>query len=473
MGIGNMFSWKSKEKEFKKTGNSKSTPVKKYKMKQYQLKEWERRGELIDLPENIIRDKNVFTKTYFDALHRYVPSVSGAIWTWSKLCNTPFEMKFVGGTKKQRDEAKIIYDNLVKRLNPMKMVKNGGTAQLFSIYYEHLFKYGRTSGSFSVFDDLSGIKKFDFYNPYKIRFQEETLDPILIENGKYFGINEASFYYIAQSMDEQNPYGMSMLEATPSLINILNDMMIDMANSSSNAGVPRLHVGVEQPKILPKETTADYITRSNKYFDDTVDNLSTIGSDQNFYTWSDVSIGLTGGAQGASGYVWGANRQVVDEEVITAFHLFPWVLAKSFGSTKNYVQVQFDLLMTEVDSIQADGANFMEWLTQVEFNLKGITNVKPVGHFQRLRDPAVKNIAVAERFQIDNVLTKVQNGVISPDDGARALGEDKAFAADLMLKKENAPKPKTRVDESEQPVDKKDNPEKSPDKKENEDDGSQ
>ena len=457
-----------KKKSKKVKARAETRKVVKEEIGKYQLEKWQKGNDVISIRfADIINDNVSLSKEYYDCLERIIPNVSAAIWTWKRLCNTKLNFKLFGGTENQRNEAFLTLKNLNRKINPIKSVKNGGFNHLLNIYFGHFFKYGRFSGSLVLNEELNEIKTFLIYNPFRIRFTKTLRPVIFLEGGKSFFLNENTFYYIAQSMDIENPYGFSMLEAVPSLVKINRDLLRDMANSSSNAGTPRLHVKINQPDKEDSEDINDYFDRANKYFDDTVDELSTIGSDENFYTWKDTEIGVAGGATGSSGFVWRVNRQMVDEEMITAFRLFPWVLAKSTGTTKNWVQSQYDLLMTEVDSIQNDAKNFVEWIINTEFLLQGITNVKVQAKFDRPRDPAAKNNAVADRFLIDNVMTKVREGAIDPDDGARELGQERWFdktKINFKDKKEKE-KPKEKIDESEQPVDSGDNPEKSPDRK--------
>jgi hypothetical protein len=216
-----------------------------------------------------------------------------------------------------------------------------------------------------------------------------------------------------------------------------DEMLTDMKLSSSNAGLPRLHIKITQPDIAPNEDQDRYTDRINDYFDATVEEFTDIGPDDNFYTWDDVKI-ETIGAQGPGGFVFRANRQVIDEEIIAAWHLYPWVLGKSASTTKNWVNSQFDLLLAEAESLQKEAKRFAEWIRNVELALKGINNVQVHHEFERPRDPSFKDMQIAQRFKINNVRTKVQMGTISPDDGARELGYDKAFKPDLVYKMKGA-----------------------------------
>ena len=205
-----------------------------------------------------------------------------------------------------------------------------------------------------------------------------------------------------------------------------DNMLHDMALSSSNAGVPRLHIKIKQPGKMEDEDDADYINRANEYFDAYIDRFSDIAPDDNFYSWDDLEIGIAGGQPGATGFVWKLNRSIFDEEIVAAFHLFPWIVGKSTQTTKNWVRSQFDLIMSQTETIQKIGKRFAEWIRNTELLLKGISTVKTHQNFEPVRDPARKDMAVAGQFEIGNVEDKVLDGFITPDDGARELGYDKA-----------------------------------------------
>jgi hypothetical protein len=111
-----------------------------------------------------------------------------------------------------------------------------------------------------------------------------------------------------------------------------DEMLEDMRLSSSNAGTPRLHIKVKQPAQVEGESITDYSSRCQSYFDSYMSQFQEIAADDNFYSWDDLTIVSVGGSNN-QGFVWKINRQVIDEEIISGFHLYPWVLAKSFSTT--------------------------------------------------------------------------------------------------------------------------------------------
>jgi hypothetical protein len=141
-----------------------------------------------------------------------------------------------------------------------------------------------------------------------------------------------------------------------------------------------------------------------------------------------VQIQVVGADTGHS-YSWRLNREQVIEDVITGLKLFPWVLGRSHGNTKNWVQAQFNILMQIVDSVQALGVSLADWLRTTELRLKGNLAI-PHHRFTPNQDPFLVDRRRAEQMLFDIVDGKVQRGYISKEQGARELGYSEAFKED-------------------------------------------
>ena len=133
------------------------------------------------------------------------------------------------------------------------------------------------------------------------------------------------------------------------------------------------------------------------------------------------------------GFVWRMNREQVIEDVITGLRLFPWVLGRSHGTTKNWVEAQFNLLMQIVDSVQNLGASLGNWLRNTELKMKGLPVVSD--HvFAPNQDPFLLSRMQAAAVEFDTVDKKVRAGYISKDDGARELGYGAAYNEEIRTK---------------------------------------
>ena len=420
------------------TVSPKKNSIVKEKVSDKDFKSWSQGStQVLTLDQRTLSDKAAFCKMFFALITRYYPAASSARWFWKNLCSTAQKVKFEGGSDSQKKEAKQRVNLLDARISPLKSVKGGGMDVLIAQFFHYIFTYGRFAGFLVPDANFTRIEKFQIVDPFSVRFLDD-LDRtpyVTKDNREFFKANQATFFYYGLSMDYDNPYGIALLEAAWSIMKMAEEMLDDMRLSSSNAGLPRLHIKITQPDKDDTEDHEDYVDRISTYFDSYVDNLSDIAPDDNFYTWDDVSIGVTGGHTGAGGFIWRNNHQVLDEEITSAFHLYPWIVGKSAQTTKNWVRTQFDLLLIEVSSIQRVAKRFAEWVRNTDLLLGGITAVRSIHTFELPRDPARKDIAIAERFEIENSERKVLNGVISPETGAMELGYDKAHAPELIFKK--------------------------------------
>lgn len=432
-----MFSKKKKTKIIstpKATNKPYAKNFKKTFLKNDDFKKWINTGtKQIAMPSNILSDNTIFFKSFLSAVGRYYPAASAAIWTWKNLCTTKQDVKFSGGDDGERNAAKEITNLLDERITPIKTVKSGGMNFLLSLLFKYLFTYGRFAGILKLNKSLNQVEGFQIIDPFTVKFDKLRNAYYLTEGGIYVKANPNTFYYYALDMDWENPYGSAMLEAAWSMMEMADEMLQDMKLSSSNAGVPRLHIKIDQPEKIEGEEDVDYSDRISTYFDSYIQQFSDIAPDDNFYSWDDVTISTVGGLIGGGGFVWKGNRQVFDEEILSAFHLFPWIVGKSSQTTKNWVRSQFDLLLAVVESLQEQATNFANWITNTNLKLHNIQDIRSNRTFERLRDPAAKDFAIAQSFKIANIKNKILMGMISSDDGARELGYDKAHDDSLIF----------------------------------------
>jgi len=422
----------------------------KHNVSDSEFKKWKNNGNVktITFDQDMLSDKGHFLKHFFATVTRYWPVASAASWTWKNLCNTKQTLKFIGGTPEERTRALLTITELNNRISPFSFVKGNGMDVIVSQFFHYLFTYGRFSSNIELNNSNSQIENIKILDPFNVLFDKQLNPFYQVDFNKAYRVNDNSFYYNALNMDTDNPYGFAFIETAWSLMEIADQMLSDMKHSSSNAGLPRLHIKITQPEKSESEDSDDYVKRMSSYFNSYIDQLSDIAPDDNFYSWDDVEIGVAGGHPGQS-FVWKTNRSLLDEDIIAAFHLFAWIVGKTASTTKNWVVAQFNVLMVEVETIQNQVSQYVNWIYNTELNLRGINNVKAFHHFELVRDPAAKDIAIADRFKISNSKSKVLAGYISVDDGAKELGYEEAHDKELIFKT-------SKVKDSDSPINKED-----------------
>ncbi|RPH95484.1 hypothetical protein EHM69_04240 [candidate division KSB1 bacterium] len=372
---------------------------------------------------------------FYRYLRDHVPIISAAIWSWVHLCATQQSYNLKGSEAEKNQAVKILRD-LETRLLENPLIRRDGLKHLTEQFFLELFTTGSFAGEIVPLADGTGIDYFRTMDPDLIQWERDgrwrayILDPADEFRApgkpeKRIYLTPERFFFATLGADITNPGGIEPMASIPFVAQIQEAMLSDMARSARNAGTPRLQIRVTPPKAFAHENEKEYQARINRYFDDTVSQFSRLDADDNLFTWNDVEVTLIGGDMNRN-FTWRLNREQVIEDVITGLRLFPWVLGRSHGTTKNWVEAQFNMLMQIVDSVQNLGASLGNWVRNTELRMKGMT-VTSQHVFAPNQDPFLLSRMQARSVEFDTVDKKVRAGYISKDDGARELGYPAAF----------------------------------------------
>jgi hypothetical protein len=370
---------------------------------------------------------------FYRYLRDHVPIISAAIWSWVHLCCTPQSYSLIGD-ETEKKAARAILDDLDTRVFENPFVRRPGINHLTELFFLELFTTGRFAGEIVPLADGSGIDYFHTIDPDILHWERKGRWTAYFENesGERIELDSARFFYATLGNDISDPRGIEPLASIPFVAQIQEALLFDMARSSRNAGTPRLQIRITPPPAFAHESEKEYQERINQYFDDTVSQFSRLDPDDNLFTWSDVEVRIVGGDQGRT-FVWRMNREQVIEDVITGLRLFPWVLGRSHGTTKNWVEAQFNILMQIVDAVQDMGTSLANFLRNTELRMR--SNLTTAHHiFSPNEDPFLLPKMQARAIEFETIDKKVQRGYISKDDGARLLGYLKAFRTDESTK---------------------------------------
>jgi hypothetical protein len=359
-------------------------------------------------------------------LYRYlrdnIPIVSAAVWAWVRLCATPQSVE-ITGSEGEIARAKGILGDLDARILDNPYLRGKGLATLTEAMFLELFTLGRFCGELVLLPDGSGIDHFRALDPFRVRWERGANRWQAIyekDDGSERALAPERTFWATLGTDVSNPAGIEPLGCIPFVLEIEQKLLEDMARSSHNAGTPRLQVKITPPTPFQNEHEDEYLARINAYFDQTVDQFSSLEADQNLFTWSDVEVAVVGGDQGRS-FTWKVNREQILEDVITGLKLFPWVLGRSHGTTQNWVSAQYNLLMQEVDSLQASGTALADWLRSTELKLRGC-RAEARHVFSPNADPFILERAQAEEIRFRTVDGMVKEGYVTKEEGKRRMG---------------------------------------------------
>ncbi|MFC1724669.1 hypothetical protein ACFL4T_03510 [candidate division KSB1 bacterium] len=364
--------------------------------------------------------RNYFTLENKSDFYRYIreriPNVGAAIWVWCRLCSTPARWTYNTG-KGDKKRAENILDDLSRRIYRLPGRRRNGISTLIENFFLDIFTTGRFAGELIPLPSGKGIDKFRFIDPFRIEWKHEKngeWTPYFLTYDKKHKINKDNFFYYGLGSEMSSPGGSSWIDSIPFVIDIEQKMLEDMGLSSHNAGVPRLHIKISKPEPYEFEKPDGFIARAEKYFDETLKGFSNLEADDNIFTWNDVEISVVGG-EGKMPYNWRVNREQVIEDVITGMKLFPWVVGRSHGTTKNWVYTQFNILMQAVDSIQEEAKGFAEWILNTELKMRGLKE-GAVFTFEPNQDPNELEKAKAESIRFSTLSKMVEDGFLTKDE---------------------------------------------------------
>ncbi|MBU0508742.1 hypothetical protein KKH27_07900 [bacterium] len=375
---------------------------------------------------------------FYRYLRDHVPIISSAVWSWVHLCATP-QSYAMEGPESEKERAARVLNDLGARIFENPLVRRDGIQQLTEQFFLELFTVGSFAGEIIPLADGSGIDYLHTFDPDLIHWErdgrwkayivQESFPPLRGGNTKgdekRIYLNPERFFFATLGADVVNPRGIEPLASIPFVAQIQEAMLSDMARSTRNAGTPRLQIRIRPPKAFQHEGEKEYQARINHYFDDTVSQFQRLDADDNIFTWDDVEVTLIGGDSHRN-FTWRLNREQVIEDVITGLRLYPWVVGRSHGTTKNWVESQFNLLMQIVDSVQGLGVSLGNFLRNTELRMKGLS-ITTEHVFAPNQDPFLLSRMQARAVEFDTVHKKVLAGYISKDDGARELGYENAF----------------------------------------------
>lgn len=371
-------------------------------------------------PDSLATNINQARGKYYRYIRDNIPLVGGAVWAWTKLCNTPQSIRFDLDDGRE-ESAKNIIDDLRGHVLENCYMRGDGFTQLNQIMFTELFTVGSFAGQLVRTAD-GAVDFFKTIDIYKLDWERSSAGWLLKytdDDGNQSIVRKNDFFCATLAQDHENPFSVSPLSTIPFVLEIEQRFLEDMAKSSHNTGFPRLQVKIAPPEPFNNEKSKEYTSRANAYFDDTVELFKELDVDENVYTWSDVEVSLIGGDKNRT-FTWKIHREQLIEDIITGMKLFPWVLGRSHGTTKEWVRSQYNLLMQEVDSVQNSARNLVEWICREELKAHKI-DANPYLQFEPNKDPFEKEREETFGKRIDNLDRLLEKEVITDDEYKSAL----------------------------------------------------
>lgn len=353
-----------------------------------------------------------------------IPLLSSVIWTWVRLCAGRYEYQLIGDTSADTEsQVAAVLDRLDRRLFRNGLMQRAGFNELLLQFFESFFTDGAACGELQLAPSGKAVDRFLLADMRSIEIESSKRGLKLYQIGseKRTRLNDHTIFFYGLNANPANPSGRSLLQAIPFVARVEQTLVSDMHRSMRNAGYQRIHVKITPPERRGDESESDYFDRANSYFDDTVTMMQDFGPDRNPVTWDDVKIEYIGpSAKISSSNAWYLNHKAMIEDVCAGTHLAPFMLGYAYGTTHNWAEFKYDLVLRQVETVQNAATALLDWLANVELALAGV-NAEVRFSFKNRLIMARGDRASAEKVHIENVITKMEKGFISKERALREL----------------------------------------------------
>jgi hypothetical protein len=378
----------------------------------------------------IWRNHNYQSNKFKIDLYRFfrdnIPLLHACIWTWSRLSSAPGHFEIEPHNSGNIDTAMGCLDRLGANIYPYPFHRLAGLESFLPLLFNSFYTDGAFAGFLLLKPDGSGIERFLPVDPAFIGIIGDQPDRSRMvfqtENGEK-KIEGNDFYYMALDADINNGLGKSILGSIPFVAFVQQQLINDMQRTAHNAGYHRLHIKITPPEKMSGESDDAYVGRVNTYFDDTVSMIKSCEPEDNPVTWDNVQIEYIGpGQTRAATNSWSMNHRAMIEEICAGTNLSPFMLGYNYGTTHNWAQFKYDLVMRQVVSVQRQAARFLEWIGNVELALRGFDCMCRFRFDNRLSYQALESAEIG-RGHIDSLIKLYSAGLISKEVAQVKAGE--------------------------------------------------
>jgi hypothetical protein len=240
-------------------------------------------------------------------------------------------------------------------------------------------------------------------------------------DGNLVKLNPYSTFYVGLDPDPDDPRGKSILSSIPFVARVEQRLLEDMQKTMHNAGYHRIHIKIKPPDRISGESDEIYLSRANKYFEDTMEMIRGMAPEDNPITWNDVAIEYIGpsGHVSSSNY-WYINHKALIEDICSGVHLDPLLLGYSYGPHQSWAKFKFELIMQNVVSIQRNAKRFLEWVRNIELALWGLP-LECEHHFDNRKFFGMLEQREAEKVHLENIIRTKDAGLITEEQAKREM----------------------------------------------------
>lgn len=358
------------------------------------------------------------------------PDISHAVKNWINLANNGHNLIIEAANDR-------IIQKAQDRLNQKAVSlyeRSGGVDGLINHYLYQIAVTGALSSEDVIEANRNGVKHIAIVPVRKIRFryeQDEYQPYYLTNEGELLQLNPYTYAYYAYQVIENSPYAKPPILAAIEPVLMQRDAMDNMKYILRKLGLLGL-VALTLKKMTkqPNETDEELRKRMQNYASQVMDSLKKNFNKGLMVKFEDQTLehfNITGEARGAKDIF-----TLLEEQMASGIGVDSSVLGRSYHTTETFANVMYMFMVRDANNFRRLVKRRMEKTYRLDLLLAGIPVNDVTLNFNPnpARDP--QSEAQAEQIHTNNVIKKVQVGLIDPDTGAQELGYDQWFDPELI-----------------------------------------
>lgn len=358
-----------------------------------------------------------------DLMLMTVPDISQAVRKTISIGNTGHRIEFKGLSDAQSESARTELESFVKSV----FRYSAGTDSLVNLLFQQAVTKGAVSIEIVPSLKFDAVEKIVFVPVKSIRFHKsdrEYLPYQQLAGRDPIALNPEQYMYIPLQTLENSPY------AIPPFISAMNSVLLQKDGMHNLSSIIR-KFGLLGFIFAQKRIPANEGLSHNEYKEFLKKDLSEFSKSfrNNFSSgvavaYDDVKIdhnSVTADSKGVSDIF-----QLIEQQVASGLDVDPALLGRTYSTTETYAGVVYHSFLSSLNNTRRLIKRALEKIYLQHLLYKGFP-VKTVSvKFNTDRELSPEKSAMAEKTKIENVLLKLNAGLIDRDTAAKELGYEKA-----------------------------------------------
>jgi hypothetical protein len=274
--------------------------------------------------------------------------------------------------------------------------------------------------------DLSGVEKVVLVSVETVRFRYIDGERVMVQNkgGAEYVLNPAQYIYYPLFTDEKSPYGIPPFISALEAVETQKDSVGSIKRIIRKYGLLGFIFAKLKIPYRGNESENEYQDRLKRKLTDFAKSFRANFESGAAVAYDDTEVAhhsVTNDARGAIELF-----REIEQQVASGIDIDPALLGRSYSTTETYAGVVYSAFLAQNRNVRRLIKRALEKIYKTHLAMSGynVRSLKVRFHPDPSLNPKLE--AESEGIKIDNVIKKINAGLIDRDTGARELGYEKA-----------------------------------------------